>query len=115
MSSVNRIMLLGQLPRDAEEGTGTDGRPELQVSVITRRRWTSRQGEERESTEWHDIRYSSRDGEPTPAELFPYLIQGKHVHVEGSIATRTTPGAKTSRRTVIDATRIRLSTGSQPR
>ena len=83
MSSLNRIMLLGELPRDAEEGTGTDGRPELQVSVITKRRWTSRQGEDRESTEWHDIRYSFQVGEPTPAELFPYLIQGKQVHVEG--------------------------------
>ena len=113
MSSLNRIMLLGELPRDAEEGTGTDGRPELQVSVITKRRWTSRQGEDRESTEWHDIRYSFQVGEPTPAELFPYLIQGKQVHVEGSIATRTTPSAKTARRTVINANKIRLITGSQ--
>ena len=60
MSSVNKVMLVGRLTNDADEQRSADGEAELHISVMTTRRWMSRQGERRESTEWHDIRYSHR-------------------------------------------------------
>ena len=55
-----------------------------------------------------------RTSRPTET-LFPYLIRGKLVHVEGSIETRRwRRDGREARRTVIDATTVRLLTGSQP-
>ena len=98
-----------RLPRDAETGRTTDGRSELRFRVMTTREWTSRTGDRHQAAEWHNVRYSDRPGRPTTAELYPYGIQGKVVHVDGWITMRLGRGGnEETRRIVIEATSIRL-------
>ena len=115
MPSFNRVLLIGTLPRDTETTRTADGRTALRFTVRTIREWTGRDGARHQATEWHDVVYASRPREPTAETLFPYLIRGKLVHVEGSIGTRGHRGGdRDTIQTVINATAVRLLTGSQP-
>ena len=115
MPSFNRVLLIGTLPRDAEATRTADGRTALRFTVKTVREWMGRDGTLHQANEWHDVVYASRPNEPTAETLFPYLIRDKLVHVEGSIRTRRhRRGDEDTSRRVIDATAVRLLTGSQP-
>ena len=115
MPTFNRVLLIGTMPRDAEATRTADGRTGLRFTVKTVREWTGRDGTRHQASEWHDVVYKSRPHEPAAETLFPYLIRGKLVHVEGSIATRRHGrGDGDTSQTVIEATAVRLLTGSQP-
>ena len=87
MGSVNRVILVGNLGRDAEVRYGASGSAVANFSLATTENWTGRDGEKREQTEWHRVALWGK-----PAEsLQQYLVKGKQVYIEGRLQTRRVP------------------------
>ncbi len=82
--SVNKVILIGHLGRDAETKFTPAGVPVTKFSVATNRRWKDQQtGEWKEETEWHRcVLWRSEN-------LSNYLTKGKQVYIEGHLQTRS--------------------------
>jgi len=94
---LNTVTLIGFLGRDPSERVGD--RP-LTFSMATSERWRDKDtGEQRESTEWHNIVIFER-GLIEVAEK--YLRKGSKVYVEGHMATRSYKDRDGIRRTVTE-------------
>ena len=81
--SVNKVILLGNLGRDAETKFTPSGVARTTFSIATSRRWKDQQsGEWKEETDWHNIVLWRSEN------LANYLTKGKQVYVEGRLQTR---------------------------
>jgi len=82
--SVNKVIVLGHLGRDAETNFTQSGVAVTKFSVATSRRWKDSQSEEwKEETDWHNcVLWRSES-------LANYLTKGKQVYVEGRLQTRS--------------------------
>ena len=109
MGSVNKAILVGNLGRDAEMRFTAGGTPVATVSLATTERFTDREGQKREDTQWHRIVIWGKTAE----SLHEYLTKGKQIYVEGRIQTRewTDKEGKQARTTEIRADRIVLLGG----
>jgi single-strand DNA-binding protein len=87
MGSVNRIILVGNLGRDAEMRFGGSGSAVANFSLATTEVWTGRDGDKREQTEWHRVSLWGKQAET----LQQYLVKGKQVYVEGRLQSRRVP------------------------
>ena len=86
MSSVNKVILVGNLGRDPEVKVAQAGNKIVNMSVATSETWNDRaSGERREKTEWHRV-VVFNDRIADIAEK--YLKKGSKVYVEGQIQTR---------------------------
>lgn len=86
MSSVNRVILLGNLGKDPEIRTLTSGDRVANLTLATSESWKNKSsGERQEKTEWHKI-VIFNDHLVKVAEQF--LKKGSSVYLEGSIQTR---------------------------
>jgi single-strand DNA-binding protein len=84
--SVNKVILIGNLGRDPEVRTMSNGGRLANLSVATSERWKDRQsGEQREKTEWHRVVIFD-DKLVDVAERF--LNKGSKVYLEGQLQTR---------------------------
>src|SRR5579871_250791 len=82
--SVNKVILVGRLGRDAETKFTSGGTAVTKFSVATSRRWKDKQsGEWKEETDWTNIVLWQAEN------LANYLTKGKQVYVEGRIHTRS--------------------------
>ena len=84
MGSVNKAILVGNLGRDAELRYTSGGAPVASVRIATTERFTDREGQKREDTQWHDVVIWGKTAEA----LHEYLVKGKQIYVEGRIQTR---------------------------
>ena len=84
MGSVNKAILVGNLGRDAEMRFTAGGTPVATVSLATTERFTDREGQKQEDTQWHRIVIWGKTAE----SLHEYLTKGKQIYVEGRIQTR---------------------------
>jgi single-strand DNA-binding protein len=109
MGSVNKAILVGNLGRDAEIRFPAGGTPVATVSLATTERFTDREGQKREDTQWHRIVIWGKTAE----SLHEYLTKGKQIYVEGRIQTRewTDKEGKPAKTTEIRADRIVLLGG----
>jgi single-strand DNA-binding protein len=109
MGSVNKAILVGNLGRDAEMRFTSGGTPVATVSLATTERFTDREGQKREDTQWHRIVIWGKTAE----SLHEYLTKGKQIYVEGRIQTRdwTDKEGKQNKTTEIRADRIVLLGG----
>jgi single-strand DNA-binding protein len=83
MRSVNKVIVLGHLGRDAETMFTPSGVAVTKFSVATSRRWKDSQSNEwKEETDWHNIVLWRSES------LANYLTKGKQVYVEGRLQTR---------------------------
>jgi single-strand DNA-binding protein len=83
MGSVNKVILVGNLGRDAELRFTPGGAPVAKFSIATTEVWNDKAGQRQERTEWHNVDLWGK-----PAEsLKEYLVKGKQVYVEGRIQT----------------------------
>ena len=81
--SVNKVILVGHLGKDAETKFTPQGVPVSKFTVATNRRWKDQQtGEWKEETEWHNVTLWRAEN------LANYLTKGKQVFVEGRLQTR---------------------------
>jgi len=113
MGSVNKAILVGNLGRDAEMRFTSGGTPVATVSLATTERFTDREGQKREDTQWHRIVIWGKTAE----SLHEYLTKGKQIYVEGKIQTRewTDKEGKPAKTTEIRADRIVLLGGGGDR
>jgi single-strand DNA-binding protein len=82
--SVNKVILVGHLGRDAETAYTASQTSVTKFSVATSRRWKDQQsGEWKEDTNWTNVVLWRGEN------LAPYLTKGKQVYVEGRIQTRS--------------------------
>ena len=82
--SVNKVILLGHLGRDAETKFTPSGVPRSNFTIATSRRWKDQQtGEWKEETDWHNVVLWRSEN------VAPHLTKGKQVYVEGRIQTRS--------------------------
>ncbi|MGE5812884.1 MAG: single-stranded DNA-binding protein [Acidobacteriota bacterium] len=84
MGSVNKVILVGNLGRDAELKYTPGGAPVAKVSLATTEVWNDKSGQRQEKTEWHSIDIWGKQAE----SLSEYLVKGKQVYVEGRLQTR---------------------------
>ncbi len=84
MSSLNKIMLIGNLGRDPEIRYTPDGSPVANFSLATAENWTDKSGTRQERTEWHNIVAWNKLAEISKR----YLQKGRQVYVEGRLRTR---------------------------
>jgi single-strand DNA-binding protein len=81
--SVNKVLLVGRLGRDAETKFTGSGTAVSTFSVATDRRWKDKQsGEWKSETDWHNIVLWQHEN------LAEYLKKGTQVYVEGRLQTR---------------------------
>lgn len=86
MSSVNKVILIGNLGADPEVRTFQNGGKVCNLRIATSEVWKDKNtGERREKTEWHQVAIFN-DGLVRVAEQ--YLRKGSKVYLEGSLATR---------------------------
>src|SRR6187401_3588978 len=84
MGSVNKAILVGNLGRDAEMRFTSGGTPVATVSLSTTEKFTDKEGQKREDTQWHRVVIWGK----TAQSLHEYLTKGKQIYVEGRIQTR---------------------------
>jgi len=109
MGSVNKAILVGNLGRDAELRYTSGGAPVASVRIATTERFTDREGQKREDTQWHDVVIWGKTAEA----LHEFLVKGKQIYVEGRIQTRkwTDKEGKDRYNTEIRADRVVLLGG----
>jgi single-strand DNA-binding protein len=82
--SVNKVILVGRLGKDAETRFTPAGVAVTKFSVATSRRWKDQQTQEwKEETDWSDVTLWRAEN------LANYLTKGTQVYVEGRLQTRS--------------------------
>ena len=81
--SVNKVILIGHLGKDAETKFTPSGVARTLFTLATNRRWKDQQtGEWKEETDWHNIVMWRQEN------VANYLTKGKQIFVEGRLQTR---------------------------
>jgi single-strand DNA-binding protein len=94
--SVNKVILIGNLGRDAETRFTANGTARTTFPVATSRRWKDQQtGEWREETDWHNVVLWRQEN------VAGYLTKGRQVYVEGRLQTRSYEDKKDGRKIYI--------------
>jgi single-strand DNA-binding protein len=84
--SVNRVTLIGNLGRDPEIRTFSNGGKVCNLRVATSETWKDKStGERKERSEWHSVAIFS---EPLARIAEQYLRKGSKVYIEGQLETR---------------------------
>lgn len=84
MSSVNKVILVGNLGADPEIRQTNGGQPVANMRIATSESYTDKSGQRVETTEWHTVTAWGKT-----AELCgQYLSKGRKVYIEGRIKTR---------------------------
>lgn len=83
MSSVNKVILIGNLGRDPELRYTQSGTPVCTLSIATSRKYKNKQDEQVEETEWHRVTVWGKQAE----HCSNYLAKGRKVYVEGRLKT----------------------------
>lgn len=85
-SSVNKVILVGNLGRDPEIRQTQDGKEIAHLAIATSESWKDRNtGERKERTEWHRV-VIFNEGLTNVAKN--YLRKGAKVYIEGQLQTR---------------------------
>lgn len=86
MSSLNKVMIIGNLGRDPEVRSFNNGGKVCNLRIATSETWKDKNtGEKREKTEWHSVAIFN-EGLVRVAEQ--YLRKGSKVYIEGKLETR---------------------------
>lgn len=84
MSSVNKVILVGNLGQNPEVRHTQGGQSVANFSIATNESWTDKSGAKQEKTEWHRIVVWGKAAEACGK----YLSKGRPVYVEGKLQTR---------------------------
>jgi single-strand DNA-binding protein len=85
MASLNKVILIGNLGKDPETRYTSTGSPVTNFSIATTEKWTSKDGNKEEKTEWHRVVTFGKQAEICSE----YLSKGRQVYVEGRLQTRS--------------------------
>ena len=84
MGSLNKVILVGNLGRDAELRYTAGGAAVATLNLATTEVWNDRNNQRQEKTEWHRVVLWGKQAE----SLQEYLTKGKQICVEGRLQTR---------------------------
>lgn len=85
-NSVNKVILVGNVGKDPEVRSTTDGKEIAVFSIATTDTWKDKStGEKKEKTEWHRVVVFN---EGLVGVIKRYLKRGSRVYIEGSLQTR---------------------------
>jgi single-strand DNA-binding protein len=82
---LNKVLLIGNLGADPEFRSTPSGTSVATFNIATSDRWTGKDGEPEERTEWHRIVAWGKLAEISR----DYLRKGKQVFIEGRLQTRS--------------------------
>ena len=114
--SVNKVILLGNLGKDAEVKYSASGTAVCRFSLATNETFKNKAGDVEKRTEWHSVVAFGRLAEVCGE----YLSKGKLCYIEGSIRSgnwKTATATNAHRMTSLPATSRcfpRLGTGPNP-
>ena len=80
---VNKVILVGFLGADPELKHTSQGLAIAMLRLATSRRWSDKDGERQEETEWHDVELWGKQAQAAGE----HLAKGRQVYVEGRLKT----------------------------
>lgn len=84
MRSVNKVILIGHLGRNAETAYTASQIAVTKFSIATNRRWKDQAtGEWKDQADWTNVVLWRGE------KVAPYLTKGKQIYVEGRLSTRS--------------------------
>jgi single-strand DNA-binding protein len=84
MSTVNKVILLGNLGKDPEVRYLENGRMRVQLALATHDVYKTKSGEKVNHTDWHEVVLWT----PHAEIAAQYLAKGSQVYVEGKLSHR---------------------------
>ena len=84
MSSLNKVLLIGNLGKDPEVRYTQSGQSVATFSLATTENWTDQTGNKQDRTEWHNIVAWGKLADLSQR----FLAKGRQVYVEGRIQSR---------------------------
>jgi single-strand DNA-binding protein len=85
MAGINKAILVGNLGKDPEFKYTPSGQPVATFSLATSERFTDKNGQRQDRTEWHNIVVWGKLAEIANQ----FLKKGRTVYIEGRITTRS--------------------------
>jgi single-strand DNA-binding protein len=85
MAGVNKVILIGNLGKDPELRYTPSGQAVATFSLATTERRNDKNGQRKETTEWHNIVVFGKTAEI----VNQYLKKGRSCYLEGKITTRS--------------------------
>lgn len=82
---MNKVILIGRVGKDPEIKVFNSGDKIVNFTIATSERWTTKQGEKKESTEWHNIVASKNIAELCEK----HVLKGSKLMVVGKIKQRS--------------------------
>jgi len=86
MSSINKVMLVGNVGRDAEVKSFPSGDLYMEFSVATSESWKGKDGEWKENTQWHKIKVLNG---AKIKYIQDRIYKGVKVYIEGQVEYRS--------------------------
>jgi single-strand DNA-binding protein len=83
--SLNKVTLIGNLGKDPEIRTTSNGSKVASFSVATSRAWNDQSGTKQEKTEWHRCVAWNSNFSKLADVVEKYVKKGDKVYIEGSI------------------------------
>ena len=84
MSSVNKVILVGNVGKDPETRFSESGTAIANLTIATTNRFKNKQGQNQEETEWHRVVAYGKLAEI----IEKYVQKGKPLYVEGRLQIR---------------------------
>jgi single-strand DNA-binding protein len=81
---VNKVILVGNLGANPEIRSTQSGQKVANLRLATTERWTDKNGQRQEQTEWHRVVVFGKLADICSQ----YLVKGRQIYVEGRIQTR---------------------------
>jgi single-strand DNA-binding protein len=85
VSSVNKVIIVGNLGADPEVKSFANGSRIANLRLATSESWRDKDGQRQERTEWHSV---TIDNDNLVKVAESYLRKGSKVYVEGQLRTR---------------------------
>ena len=105
MVSLNRVTLIGNVGKDPEIKTFASGNKVAQITLATTERYTDRDGNKKEDTEWHSVQCFGKLADIVER----YVRKGSLLYLDGKIRTRSYEAdGRTIYRTEIVADHIQM-------
>lgn len=95
---LNKVILIGRLGREPELRFMPTGEAVCNFSVATSEKYTDKNGQRQEATEWHNVTMYRKLAEIAGK----YLTKGSQVYLEGKIQSRKYQGKDGVERTAYD-------------
>jgi single-strand DNA-binding protein len=85
MSSVNKVILIGNFGQDPEARQTNGGQDVANFTLATNRKFKKKDGEQVDETEWHRLVAWGKQAEI----ICKYCTKGSKIYVEGRLQTRS--------------------------